>query len=326
MIKVSIVVPVYNVENYLRKCLNSLAAQTLKEIEVIVVNDGTKDHSQTIIDEFVQRYPRTFRSFIKENGGLSDARNYGIAFCQGEYIGFVDSDDYVEPEMYEAMYNEASKLNADMVICDYLKEYPAKSIPVCARKYDSAEDMLVGGLAAAWNKIYRRELVERTGVLFPKGLIYEDTEFYCKLIPHVSVCGYVNKPFVHYVQREGSIVNSHGEKIGMIFEIFDHIRAYYFENDFYDSYKMQLEYFIIRVLLGSSMERICGCTDAKQRKQLLGQTIDYLDHHLGAWRKNCYLSDYSSKRNIYMKSVRQWNIFFIAAILRRCLATDKKLF
>lgn len=93
--KVSVIVPVYNVELYLEKCLLSLVKQTLDEIEIIIVNDGSKDGSQKIIDDFSTKYPNKIKSFTKENGGLSDARNFGLDHASGDFIGFVDSDDYV---------------------------------------------------------------------------------------------------------------------------------------------------------------------------------------------------------------------------------------
>ena len=117
MSTVSIVVPVYNVENYLAKCLDSLVNQTLKDIEVIVVNDGSPDNSQKIIDKYVKKYPKLVKSFIKENGGQGSARNFGLEYAKGEYIAYVDSDDYVETNMFEEMYNIASKENSDIVIC-----------------------------------------------------------------------------------------------------------------------------------------------------------------------------------------------------------------
>ena len=96
MAKVSIIVPVYNVEEYLEKCLDSLVNQTLQDIEIIVVNDGSPDNSQQIIDAYIEKYPDKIKGFIKENGGLSDARNYGITKASADYIGFVDSDDYMK--------------------------------------------------------------------------------------------------------------------------------------------------------------------------------------------------------------------------------------
>ena len=121
MIKISVIVPVYNVENYLRKCLYSLVNQTLQEIEILMVNDGSTDHSQEIIDEFQTDFPLKIKAFKKENGGLSDARNFGIAQAKGEYFGFVDSDDEVSPGMFEEMYHLAKKHDAEMVICNLQK-------------------------------------------------------------------------------------------------------------------------------------------------------------------------------------------------------------
>ena len=99
-IKVSVIVPVYNVEKYLNQCLDSLVNQTLEDIEIIVVNDGSPDNSQSIIDDYVKRYPKKVFSYIKKNGGLSSARNFGVEKAKGEYLAFVDSDDYIKKDMY----------------------------------------------------------------------------------------------------------------------------------------------------------------------------------------------------------------------------------
>ena len=117
MIKVSVIVPVYNTEKYLAKCLDSLVNQTLKDIEIIVVNDGTKDNSEKIINKYLKKYSK-IRYYKKENGGLSSARNYGIELANGEYVGFVDSDDYVKDGMFSKMYECAIKNNSDIVVCD----------------------------------------------------------------------------------------------------------------------------------------------------------------------------------------------------------------
>ena len=99
--KVSVIVPVYNVEKYLEKCLESLVNQTLKSIQIIIVNDGSSDNSQEIIDKYAKQYPNKIFSYIKENGGLGDARNYGLNYAEGEYISFVDADDWVDEKMFE---------------------------------------------------------------------------------------------------------------------------------------------------------------------------------------------------------------------------------
>ena len=126
MPKVSIIVPFYNVENYIEKCLETLVNQTLKDIEIILVNDGSKDRSIDIVNKFLKQYPEKIVYLEKENGGLSDARNFGIPHAKGEYIEFLDSDDYVEKDMYENMYELAKKEDSDMVECDFYWEYPDK--------------------------------------------------------------------------------------------------------------------------------------------------------------------------------------------------------
>lgn len=327
MIKVSVVVPVYNVEKYLERCLETLVNQTLEELEIIIVNDGSTDDSLKIIEKYVLEYPGKIHAFCKENGGLSDARNYGMRFCKGEYVGFIDADDYVEKEMFEELYKKAKDEKCDVVICDYIKEYISAQEVVKVCQYSSPKSMFIGGLAAAWNKIYRRELVEKAGLQFPKGLIYEDTEFFCCLIPHIRRCGYVGMPFVHYVQRRDSIANSQGDKIAMIFSVFDNIISYYKRKEWYKEYSQEIEYFSVRVLFGSSMERICRCKDAGLRKKLLYQTWDYSQERFPGWKRNGYLRDLSDTRNLYMKVINRYNIVLLGTVLRRYfILKEKKLF
>ena len=116
--KLSIIVPVYNVEKYLAKCLDSLVHQTVKDYEVIVVNDGSPDNSQSIIDDYAARYPELIVPVLKKNGGVSDARNYGMSIAKGEFFGFIDGDDWADPTMYEKLLAVIERENADMVYCD----------------------------------------------------------------------------------------------------------------------------------------------------------------------------------------------------------------
>ena len=115
MPKVSIIVPFYNVEKYIEKCLQTLVDQTLEDIEIILVNDGSKDKTIDIVKKYQEMYPTKIVYLEKANGGLSDARNYAIPYAKGEYIAFLDSDDYVETTMYQEMYEIAKKENSDMV-------------------------------------------------------------------------------------------------------------------------------------------------------------------------------------------------------------------
>ena len=197
MKKVSVIVPFYNVEKYIDKCLNSLVNQTLEDIEIIIVNDGSKDNSETIAKEYASKYKNKIVYLEKENGGLSDARNYAMPYATGEYIAFLDSDDYVEFDMYEQMYKKAKKENADIVECNFLWEYPNETIESKGRIYKDKYDILLNARVVAWNKLIKRELIEKTKIKFPYGLRYEDVEFFYKLIPYINKLDIVDKAFVH---------------------------------------------------------------------------------------------------------------------------------
>lgn len=305
MPKVSVIVPVYNVEQYLAKCLDSLVGQTLDEIEIIVVNDGTKDHSQKIIDKYQKEYPNKIKSFIKENGGLSDARNFGLSYATGEYIAFLDSDDYVDLTMYETMYNKAKKENADMVECDFYWVYPNKTKEDVGSIYHNKKEMLVQARVVAWNKLIKREILERTKIRFPKGYRYEDVEFFYKLLPSLEKVAFVKKPFIYYIQRENSISNSQNERTKEIIDVLEHVIIYYKEKGLYEEYKVELEYVYTRYLLCSSFLRMVKVRDKKIRKELLNHTWNSLNKTFPNWRKNEILKKEKSAKNRYMRTVNR---------------------
>jgi len=268
MPKISIIVPVYNVEKYIDKCLKSLTLQTLQGIEIIIVNDGSLDRSIDIIEKYVKENPTKIKYYEKKNGGLSSARNYGIEYATGEYIAFLDSDDYIEINMYEEMYNLAKKENADMVECDFIWEWEyGKKVYDKRREYKTKEDMMKKPRVVAWNKIYKREILNKNKIRFPEGLIYEDMEFFYKLLPHLNKISYINKYFVHYIQRKDSISNKQTKKIEDIFKILDNIFDYYKEQNLYNQYEKELKYMKKRILLGSSLKRILKIKDVRNKKK-----------------------------------------------------------
>lgn len=169
MPKVSVIVPFYNVEGYIEKCLETLVNQTLQDIEIILVNDGSKDRSVNIVKKFQSSYPEKIVYLEKENGGLSDARNYAIPHAKGEYIAFLDSDDYVEKDMYQKMYELAVKENSDMVECDFYWEYPDKTKKDIGEIYHGSNEMIEKIRVVAWNKLIKKEILEDTKIQFPKG-------------------------------------------------------------------------------------------------------------------------------------------------------------
>ena len=315
MQKVSVIVPFYNVEGYIEKCLDTLVNQTLKDIEIILVNDGSTDRSIEIVNKFIRRYPEKIVYLEKENGGLSDARNYAIPYAKGEYIAFLDSDDYVEKDMYEEMYNLAKKEESDMVECDFYWEYPDKQKEDVGAIYHGKKEMIEKIRVVAWNKLIKKEILEKSQVRFPKGYRYEDTEFTYKLIPYIEKVSFLKKPCIHYVQRDGSISNSQNERTKEIFDVLDHVIEYYKEKDIYEKYQKELEYIYVRYAFCSSLLRIVKIKDDNLQEKLLNLTWDNVNTKFPNWKNNEILKKGKGLKNLYMKTINRFTYEMYTTIL-----------
>lgn len=305
MPKVSVIVPIYNVEKYLEKCINSLLSQTLEDIQIILVNDGSKDNSGNIAKECEKNNKNRIIYVEKENGGLSDARNYGLKYATGDFIAFLDSDDYIEKNAYEEMYNKAIEENADYVECDFIWEFPNKIRVDKQYPYKNKKEMLSFVRVVAWNKLIKRQLITDNNLEFPKGLRYEDIEFTYKLIPFVNKFAYVDKPFVHYVQREGSIANVQNERTAEIFTVLDNVIEFYKKNNIYEEYRDELEYNYARYLLCSSLKRMCKIKDKTIREKLLTESWERLNLNFPNWKENVILKTVNIGKNKYMRTVNK---------------------
>ena len=316
MPKVSVIVPIYNVQKYLNRCIESLVDQTLQDIQIILVNDGSTDNSKNIAIAYRDKYPEKIMYLEKENGGLSDARNYGLLYATGDYIAFLDSDDYIAINAYEEMYNKAVEENSDFVECDFVWEYPNKSKIDRKYKYTNKKEMLAFVRVVAWNKLIRRKIIEEHEIRFPKGLRYEDVEFTYKLIPHLEKCSYIDKAFVHYVQREDSIANVQNERTAEIFRVLDNVIYYYEKNNLYEKYKIEIEYIYTRFLLCSSLKRICKIKDKKAREELIDKTWNNLNEKFPDWKENRILNTVNIGKNIYIKTVNKYTYKLYTKILK----------
>lgn len=308
MPKVSIIVPIYNVEMYIGKCLETLVNQKLKDIEIILVNDGSKDGSAEIAKKYLKKYPEKIVYLEKENGGLSDSRNYGLPYAKGEYIAFLDSDDYVEENMYEEMYELAKKEDSDMVQCNFYWEYPDKNKKKIGelRQYSNKKEMLVKTRVEAWNKLIKREILEQNPeIKFPKGLRYEDVEFTYKLVPYVEKVSILNKPFIHYIQRGNSISNTQNERTKEIFDVLDNVIKYYKEKNLYEEYEEQLEYVYVKTVFCRSLLRMVKIQDKNIKSQLLKRTWENVNIKFPEWKKNPILKNNKSLKDIYLKTINK---------------------
>ena len=305
MPKVSVIVPIYNVEKYLEKCINSLLSQTLEDIQIILVNDGSKDNSGNIAKEYEKNNKDRVIYVEIENGGLSDARNYGLKYATGDFIAFLDSDDYIEKNAYEEMYNKAIEENADYVECDFIWEFPNKIRVDKQYPYKNKKEMLSFVRVVAWNKLIKRQLITDNNLEFPKGLRYEDVEFTYKLIPFINKFAYVDKPFIHYVQREGSIANVQNERTAEIFTVLDNVIEFYKKNNIYEKYRDELEYNYARYLLCSSLKRMCKIKDKTIREKLLTESWERLNLNFPNWKENVILKTVNIGKNKYMRTVNK---------------------
>lgn len=321
MVKVSVIVPVYNTKKYLKRCLDSLVNQTLQELEIILVNDGSTDGSIEILREYEERFPGRVRVLEKENGGQATARNLGIKESHGQYVGFVDSDDYVELEMFETMVRVAQANACDMVECHYhhIEERDGKELATRGniRQYIDRKDMFINPMTAPWNKLIRREILMQNGLQFPEGLIYEDTAFCIKLIPHIKKHLYVDKKFVYYILRSTSTMNANkSRRVADIFAVLDDILKYFKENHFYESYKKELEYFCVKILLCSSLSRIGRVHDKMLEEELLDKTFKYINDNFSNYKDNSY---FQGKIGMYIKLVNRKNSKLLGRLLGRVM-------
>lgn len=313
--KVSIIVPVYNTAAYLRKCLDSLINQTLSNIEIIVVNDGSTDNSQIIIDEY-SKFSKKIKAYQKENGGLSDARNFGMKYATGEYLGFVDSDDYVELDMYEKMYNLAQKNNYDLVTCDFKWIYPNKE-RIDHQNENVSKDMLMLNIrVAVCNKIIKREIITQNKIKFKKGLRYEDILFTYMILPNINKINYIDEPLYNYIQRKNSISNTQNEKVRDIFLIFNKLEEYYKKEKIYEKHKDIIEYLHIRYFLGSSFLRIVKIKNQKLKNDILIENWNILNEKYPNWKSNKYLLSLPGKKNCYYRHINK-TIYKLSSIIFR---------
>ena len=267
---ISIIIPVYKVEKYLEKCIESVLKQTYKNLQIILVDDGSPDSCGKICDEYAKKDVR-IEVIHKENGGLSDARNVGISKAKGKYIGFVDSDDYIKNDMYEILYTLIKKYNADVSICNLYdvideKEYIRNKENQIQEynRIDILKEILLDRniQSYAWNKLYKKELFDE--IKYPVGKKYEDigTTFYvlekCK---KVVVTG---RPEYYYLKRADSLVNDVTEST--VFDYMELIiqRYLYIENNIKEL-KRYNDYYLIRTLLTAN-------NDIKNIKQISNVT------------------------------------------------------
>lgn len=302
MVKVSVILPVYGVAQYIVKCTESLLAQTLDDMEFIYVDDHGPDNSIELVKQTIAGHPREGQfCFLKpeHNMGAGMARNFAIPQAQGEYIAFVDSDDWVEPTMFEELYNEAKdKGGVDLCYCQASKDYldgkpseilrspevePGDFIPEKRRHF------LANYVSYFWTFIYRREQIENNAIRYPEERSADDSYFVaCNLLTAKTIAR-VDKPFYHYLIRPGSVVTTkNSTKYQKRLAVFGHLMEYAKSHGVYEEYKAEVDYIYLKKgCLSSVLNYIYNTSDPQ--REVLAEIMAELDRQIPDYADNPYL-------------------------------------
>lgn len=300
---VSIIVPIYNTEDYLEKCINSLVQQSYEKIEIIAVDDGSLDESRQMIEKLAKGDNR-IRVFHKKNGGLSSARNYGIKEARGEFICLVDSDDYVERDFVAVMLKGVLENKADITVVGFNDSLPKKQVV-------SGEEAAIGLLVGqenidivAWNKMYRKKMFTDNDIWYPEGQNYEDCLTTYKLLARAQTVSYVDESLYHYVNRAKSITkNDKKEEKLKVRELAAREAIEYFKKD-----KDLLEAAKVSLLLSKYAFldfAISGVIDKKYKKEVL----KWLKENVKNYKANKFVTSKLKMYNIL--STKLGGIFYV---------------
>ena len=285
MPKISVIIPVYKSEKYLEKCLDSLIKQTLNDIEIIIINDGSPDNSQEIIDRYKGRYPERIKSFVQVNKGQAAARNIGLQFAAGEYIAFVDSDDYVELNAYKTAYEYAKETDLD-IVCFGMCEVKGEDRVLLDYRYVTTEVPKLSYIlneTSPCNKIIKRSIFVDNALKFTEKRIYEDLELIPQLALYTDKIGFMDDCLYNYVIRQGSTMRQkvYSEKLSCIYDVADKLKEKFWNTP----YRTELEFLYIEHLLHGAVIRYLGYEEGK--KDIL-RISDIMKNTFPEWRKNKY--------------------------------------
>ena len=298
MTKISIIVPVYNAEKYIDRCLHSLINQTLKDIEIIVIDDGSKDNTNKIL----QKYKDKIKIIKQKNSGVATARNKGLEIATGEYIYFVDSDDWIEKDTLEKLYSKAIDNNYDCVMCNFWYINDNKKWPgVVTNKKDilninDKKDYMIKMFPVIWNKIYKKEKILK--FKFKNGVWAEDVEYLYRIISNIDNIGIVEDKLYYYYQRESSESRLYDKRVYDYINNFNGIIEFYKKNNLYDEYKLELEYCYVRYLYATFIKRASYFTNKKDYYVAIDTAITNVKKYFPYYRKNKYF--YKSLKGFYL--------------------------
>lgn len=298
MKKISIIVPIYNSEKYLEKCLESIVNQTIiNELQIILINDGSTDNSESIIDRYVQKFPKSIIKINKSNGGQASARNKGLELANAEYIMFVDSDDYIEKNKLTELYEYTKNSNKDLVVFNYAEiKDNNKTIKkgLNIQTNNNIINYLLSNMSP-WNKIIKTNVIKKNNIKFLENYIYEDLATMPLVVAYVNDVGYYDEAIYNYVIYDGSTMRQtyYNKKLESIYYVIEYLIKEFKNRKMYSKYNSELEYIVIDNLLYGATGRFLYYPNYDKS---LDKIVQIMKNEFPNWKNNKY---YKNKKMIY---------------------------
>lgn len=312
-IKFSIIIPVYNVQDYVAKCIESIMQQTYKNFEIIVVDDGSTDDSKKIVKNFSDK---RIKIISKENGGLSSARNEGLKHINGDYIWFIDSDDYIEIDALELLYNKIKSEDSDIIVFRYFDDFiTSKKEIIDSISWEKKENYPLINVSACV-KIFKSSFFLENKFIFKEGVLFEDLEMIPFVIAKTNKISFLNIPLYNYVQRNGSIIRNIGgfkKNRDDRFIVLESLINRFKKDKIYEKYSSQIEFLVIRHLIFIYTEELFNYEKDiyiprfKRIKEFV-ESINY------KYYKNKFIKKTSIKNKIYLTCFRL-NMYYMCKIM-----------
>lgn len=314
--KISVIVPIYNVEEYLDKCLDSLVNQTLKDIEIILINDGSPDNSEKIVKKYIKEYGEKIIYHKKENEGQGIARNYGIDLAKGEFISFVDSDDYIDKTMFEKLYNKYLEEKSDIVTSIGFIEVKNGIETITKPNLDSDDNFkkYILNNSGPVAKIIKKEIITKNNLYFPKLRAYEDISVVPLWGIYSKKISIIDEPLYYYLIREGSTMKQmeYNEKLTHIYPSLDNLYNH-FELKTKNKYQEELEWLFIEHLLHAASLRFLKFNKLEEIKKI----NKIIKVRFPKWYKNKYYQKQNIKYKIVCNLIYKENIKLLKLILKK---------
>lgn len=298
-IKFSIIIPMYNIQECIQKCIESILKQDYKNYEIIVVSDGSTDNSCRIVESIKNEKIKLIK---KENGGLSSARNEGLKYITGDYIWFIDGDDYIEENSLRKIYNNVVNSLPDVVCFYHYRDCNNKKVVNIDKiNWNKQEYPLIN--TSAWGKVYKKEFYLKNNFKFPNGKIYEDLALIPFIMVRAEKVNLIKEPLYNYVYRKGSIMNSNNKfksNRDDKFDVIDILYKYFRDDNIFSKYKEELEYLAIKHLLITYSTEILPYGRKIYYNRCL-RVLEKLDSINTDWISNKYLQRSTITTRIYVK-------------------------